>query len=306
MHVSLMIEGQNGLNWRRWRGVLDAAERLGYHGVFRSDHFTNAAPPDRDSLELWTSLTFAASQTERIEFGPLVTPVTFRHPSITARAAAAVDDLSGGRLVLGIGAGWQEREHAAFGVPFPDQTTRFELLTEYLEVVTRLLRSDEPVRYEGAHFHLRDAMLLPRPARSGGPPILIGGNGRHRTMPIAARFADEWNAVFVSPDRFRELNRHLNELLRAVGRNPAAVRRSVMVGTVFARSEEQVRELLTRQGRSASELTAHGSIVGTPERWVQQLRAYAAAGVERMMLQWLDLDDLAGIELVAREVLPQV
>lgn len=306
MQIGLMLEGQNGLNWERWRLLLEAADRLGFQCVFRSDHFTNPALPDKDSLELWTSLTYAAGHTGRIEFGPLVAPITFRHPSITAKMAAAVDDLSGGRLVLGIGAGWQVREHEVFGIPFPETRTRFEMLTEYLEVVTRLLRRDEPVTFEGQHYRLHDAVLLPRPTRPGGPPLLIGGNGPQRTMRLAARFADEWNAVFVSPTRFRELSAHLDGLLHETGRESGSIKRSAMIGTLFARSPEELTGKLEERGRSAEEIASNGLIVGTTDDWVTQLRAYSDAGVDRVMLQWLDLDDIEGIDIVAREVLPHV
>src|SRR5215207_11494208 len=185
--IGLMIEGQWGLTWERWRRVLDAAERLGFQRVFRSDHYT-IGPPDEESLEAWISLTYAASHTERIEMGTLVSPVTFRHPTMTARMAAQVDDLSGGRLVYGMGAGWHEREHKQFGIPFYDRATRFEMLVDALEITTRLFASDEPVSYQGKHFSLEEAILLPRPQRPGGPSILIGGNGPTKTLPLAAQF----------------------------------------------------------------------------------------------------------------------
>jgi F420-dependent oxidoreductase-like protein len=306
MRVALMIEGQNGLDWPRWQRILRAAEDLGYDGVWRSDHFTNANPPDKASLEAWTSLTYAAGHTERIEFGPLVSPVTFRHPSILARMAAAVDDLSGGRLVLGVGAGWQEREHHNFGIPFPSRGDRLEMLREYLEVITRLLRSDEPVSFEGRYFQLHDAILLPRPQRPGGPPILVGGNGEKRTMPLAARYADEWNSLFVSPRRFAELNRHMDDLLRETGRQPESLFRSLMLGTIFARDRNDLNRTMTGRGWSAEEGPQHGQVAGTSEMWIEQLRTYRDAGVQRVMLQWLDLDDIPGIEMVAREVLPAV
>jgi F420-dependent oxidoreductase-like protein len=306
MQVGLMIEGQDGLTWEHWARLLKAAEELGYAHVFRSDHFTNPQPPDKPSLELWTSLTYAASHTSRIQFGPLVTPVTFRHPSITARMAAAVDDLSDGRLALGIGAGWNEREHRTFGVPFPSVETRYEMLQDYLEVVTRLLRSDRPVSYEGKRFRLDEAILLPRPKRPGGPPILVGGNGERRTLPLAARHADEWNAVFVGPDRLRRLERRFDELLDQAGRPREAVRRSVMVGTIFTRSERALKDRLAERGLGREEAMERGLVVGTPEMWVEQLSAYAEAGAERIMLQWLDQDDVESLEIIAREVLPTV
>lgn len=306
MRVALMIEGQNGLDWPRWQRILRAAEDLGYDGVWRSDHFTNANPPDKASLEAWTSLTYAAGHTERIEFGPLVSPVTFRHPSMIARMAAAVDDLSGGRLVLGVGAGWQEREHHNFGVPFPSSRVRLEMLREYLEVITRLLRSDEPVSFEGTYVQLHDAILLPRPQRPGGLPILVGGNGEQRTMPLAARYADEWNSLFVSPQRFTELNRRMDDLLRDAGRQPGSLFRSLMLGTIFAREENDLSRKMTGRGWDAKDGPQHGQVAGTPEMWIEQLQSYRDAGVQRVMLQWLDLDDIPGIETVARDVLPAV
>lgn len=302
--VAVMIEGQDGLTWRRWRALLGAAEDFGFQGVFRSDHFTNPSPPDKESLELWTSLTYAAGHTTGIEFGSLVAPVTFRHPSITARMAAAVDDLSGGRLVLGIGAGWNEREHRTFGIPFPATDTRLSMLEEYIQVVQTLLRGDEPASFHGRHFHLDDAVLLPRPLRAGGPPILVGGNGPRRTLPLAARYADEWNAVFVGPDELLGLMRRLDVLLDEIERPRDAVKRSVMLGTVFAQDDGALRHRLEERGMGADDATGRGWIVGTPAMWVEQLRAYAEIGVERIMLQWLDQDNLSDLETIGREVLP--
>lgn len=178
MDVAIMLEGQNGLTWPRWQRIARAVEDLGFAGLYRSDHYTNANPPDKESLELWVSLTWLASHTERIRFGPLVSPVSFRHPTLTARMAAAVDDLSGGRLTLGLGAGWQEREHANYGWELLDVAARFARFEEGLEVITRLLQSDMPVDFTGAYYRLRDAILLPRPARPGGPPSSSGGTGR--------------------------------------------------------------------------------------------------------------------------------
>lgn len=301
MDIAIMIEGQNGLNWPRWQRLARAVEDLGFAGLYRSDHFTNANPPDLDSLELWVSLTWLASHTQRIEFGPLVSPVSFRHPALTARIACQVDDLSGGRLTLGVGAGWQEREHAHFGfdlLPVPQRFARFE---EGLEVISRLLRSDAPVDFTGRFFRLQEALVLPRPQRRGGPPILIGGNGEQRTLPLAARFADEWNAVFVPAQRFSLLNARLDALLTAAGRPATAVRRSLMTGLVFGRDEAVLRHKLAGQDRHR--LRERGILVGTPAQVVEQLEELAAAGVQRVMLQWLDLDDLDGLAALADAVL---
>ena len=181
--IGIMIEGQDGLNWARWKRLLRTAEDCGYQCVFRSDHFTNPVGEDKDSLELWISLAYAASHTKTIEFGPLVAPITFRHPSMNVRYAAAIDDLSGGRLVLGMGAGWQDREHKKFGVPFYDFPTRFQMLEEALELTQRLLLSDAPSDFQGVYYQLEDAVLLPRPARPGGPPI---SGRRQRSQADAA------------------------------------------------------------------------------------------------------------------------
>jgi len=301
MDIAIMIEGQDGLNWPRWQRIGRAVEELGFAGLYRSDHFTNAGPPDKDSLELWLSLAWLASHTERIEFGPLVTPVSFRHPAFTARIGAQLDDLAGGRLTLGIGAGWQEREHTAFGfdlLPLAERMDRFE---EGLEVMSRLLHSDGPVSYAGRYYQLHEAVLLPRPQRPDGPPILIGGNGPQRTLPLVARYADEWNAVYIPPARFVELNARLDGLLAEQGRAASAVRRSLMTGLFFGRDEAELRAKL--EGRDAAALRERGVIVGTPSEVQEQLDNLAQAGVQRVMLQWLALDDLEGLAALAEAVL---
>lgn len=302
MQIGIMLEGQDGLNWTRWQRILQAAEDFGYQCVFRSDHFTNAEGADKDSLELWLSLAYAASHTRRIEFGSLVAPVTFRHPSMTVRMAAQVDDLSGGRLVLGLGAGWQDREHRKFGIPFYDFPTRYAMLTEALEMTHRLLHDDGAVSYSGTHFSLDDAQLLPRPARPGGPPILIGGNGPKRTLPLAARYAREWNAVFIPLDTWKQRTALLDELLHAEGREPGAVKRSLMMQVVYGKDDAGVQARLA--GRDPAALAERGLFIGTGPQIVEQLGRWQEAGLQRVMLQWIDLDDIAGLENMAADVLP--
>lgn len=303
MKLAIMLEGQDGLNWTRWQRLAQAAETLGYAGLYRSDHYTNARPPDKDSLELWVSLTWLAGHTQRLEFGPLVSPVSFRHPTMTARMAAAVDDLSGGRLRLGLGAGWQQREHQNYSWDLLDVPQRFKRFEEGLDIITQLLSSDEPVDYQGEYYQLNEAVLLPRPQQPGGPPIIIGGNGPKRTLPLAARYADEWNSVYLSPQKFANLNAQLDELLQAWGRSPAQVRRSLMANVVFGRNEADLSRKL--QGRSADDLRAENRIVGTPAQVVDQLGRLAEAGVQCLMMQWLDQDDIDGLEGLAQTVLPQ-
>jgi F420-dependent oxidoreductase-like protein len=306
MEVAIMIEGQNGLNWQRWQRMALAVEDLGFVGLYRSDHYTNMNPPDKDSLELWVSLTWLASHTRRIEFGPLVSPVSFRHPTMLARMASAVDDLSGGRLTLGMGAGWQEREHTNYGWDLLDIPGRFARFEEGLQVVTHLLQSDDPVDFQGSYYRLREGILLPRPQRAGGPPILVGGNGPKRTLPLAARYAQEWNGVYITPEQFAERNQRLDELLEENGRSVQDVRRSLMAGCIFGRNTVELEGKLAEENHSAAELRQNGLAVGTGNEIVDQLGQWAEAGVQRIMLQWLNLDDLDGLESLAQAVLPQV
>jgi F420-dependent oxidoreductase-like protein len=313
--VSIMIEGQDGLTWPRWQRLASEVEQLGFAGLFRSDHFTNASPPDKESLELIVSLTYLAGNTSRIHFGQLVSPLSFRHPALLARQAAAIDDLSGGRMRLGVGAGWQAREHSLFGYDLGDVPTRMARLEEGLEVITRLLHSDEPATYAGRFYQLREATLLPRPQRAGGPPITIGGNGPKRTLPLAARYANIWNAVFVGPDQFRSLNATLDGLLRDAGRAPDSVKRTAMTGLFFGRDQAALKIWLDRlrarrpeaAGKSDDELIVsmrdEGHVViGLPEQVRAQIDAYERAGVEELMLQWLDLDDIDGLQAFAEVV----
>jgi F420-dependent oxidoreductase-like protein len=309
LEVAIFLEGQNGLNWPRWQRMAEAVEALGFVGLYRSDHFTNMNPPDKDSLDLWISLTWLASHTDRIEFGPLVSPISFRHPAFTARMAAAVDDLSGGRLILGLGAGWQEREHNNYGYNLLEIDDRFERFQEGLEVVKILLNSDQGSDFDGQYFQLKDGILLPRPQRPGGPPILIGGNGRKRTLPLTARYATEWNALMTTPEEFASLNNHLNNLLAEQSRDAGEVKRSMMVGCIFGADDSQVSERVagrTKGERSADDLRQRGVIIGTPVQMAEQLHQLNQAGVQRVMLQWLDLDDIEGLEIISQEVLPKL
>ncbi len=316
--LSLMIEGQDGLNWPRWQRLVTAAEEAKFAGLFRSDHYTNPRPPEKDSLEMMTSLVYLADHSQHLHFGPLVAPLSFRFPAMLARQAAAIDDLSGGRMILGLGAGWNEREHAMFGLDLGDVPTRMARFEEGLEVITRLLTSDEPVTYVGRFFQLRDAILLPRPARAGGPAILIGGNGPRRTLPLVARFASIWNANYLTPEGFRERSRVLDDLLLAQGRQPADVKRTLMITLYFGRTLKEVEQRLNRSQRGPGQtdqsldaimarLQSEGrAIVGTPDMVAQQINAYAQAGVQEIMLQWFDQEDIDGIRSFAEQVLPQV
>jgi F420-dependent oxidoreductase-like protein len=299
-----MIEGQQGLSWPRWQRLVRAAEELGFDGLYRSDHFSDPEGQYRDALESWVSFTWLAGNTDRIAFGPMVSPVSFRNPVMTAWQASGVDALACGRLRLGLGAGWQEREHNSFGFDLLDVPERFARFEEGLEVISRLLQADGPVSWEGAYYRIQDAMLCPRSPRDTGPPILIGGNGPKRTLPLVAKFADEWNAVMATPERFAELNQQLDVLLAERNRLPEDVKRTLMTRAVVGADDAAVKTRL--DGADGQALRDRGAVIGTPAEAIERIGAYADVGAQGVMLQWMDMDDISGLEFLAAEVLPHV
>ncbi len=303
IEVAITIEGQDGLNWPRWQRIAQAVEDLGFVGLYRSDHYTNHEPPDKDSLELWVSLTWLASHTKRIEFGSMVSPVSFRQPTLTARMASAVDDLSGGRLTLGLGGGWQVREHTNYGWDLLSIEPRMARFEEALEVITRLFNRDEPSEFDGHYYHVEDAILLPRPARKGGPKILIGGTSAKRTLPLVARYAGEWNGNVIPPAKFARLSAELDRLLAENGRPPESVRRSLTTNIIYGKDANTLNQKLQKTGQSAAPLKERGIIVGTGPEVVEQLGRIEESGAQRVMLQWLAMDDLDGLENLAKDVL---
>lgn len=303
MKISIMIEGQNGLNWTNWKNIVDTVENHGFYGLYRSDHFTNANPPDKDSLELWTSLTYLATTTKRIRFGSLVSPISFRNPVFTARIAAAVDDLSSGRLKLGLGAGWQEREHQNYGFELLSFKERFLRFEEGLFIISKLFHSDDPVTIKGNYFQLKDAILLPRPSRKDGPEILIGGNGEKFTFPLVVKYAKEWNAIFLTPEKFKVKTVLLDELLSANGKKPVEVHRSLMTNLTYGQNQEQLQKKLN--GRDPKDMAQRGIIVGSPEQVTAKLKEYQQTGLEEIMLQWIDLEDIDSLIHFSETVLPK-
>ena len=317
MDLSITIEGMFGLTWPRWEALTSAIERLGFAGCYRSDHFTLGNPPDADALEMIVSLTHLASHSKRVVMGPLVAPTSFRDPIMLVRQAMAIDDLSGGRMILGVGAGWMTREHEMFGYTLGDLKTRMDRLEEGLEVITRLIRSPEPVSFAGRFYTLREAQLLPRPARP--TPVMVGGKGPLRSLPMVARFADIWNCTPVPAAVYSERSELLDQLLVKQGRRPADVKRTVMLNVVVWRDgRDRARRLaLAREALSAlaglsdDDTEAHlrdkiGAIVGEPDEVIARLRAYADAGAQEAMLQWVTLGDTEGLETLAELVMPSV
>ena len=312
MKVGIMIEGQEGLTWDRWLRLAQTAEDMGYESLCRSDHLTGlSGVSTRPSLETWASLTALALRTKRIRFGPLVSPLTFYHPALLAKMAAAVDDLSGGRLDLGLGAGWNEPEHRMFGVPFLTVKERLDRL----EAGARLIRSLEqgqPVTLKQPYFPLEKAESYPGPPK-GRYRIVIGGRGEKRTLRIVAEFADEWNVTRVDIAGFTQKRQVLAEHCRAFRRDPDSIARSLMIPCAIGRDPaEVVRRIAAVRAifpaLPADEAAWHAAsfLAGSPARIVDDLQKWKAAGLQRVMLQTLDQEDIPGLELFAREVMPKL
>ncbi len=311
MELSVQIEGAQGLTWPIWQRLVADVEALGFKGLYCCDHFANPAPPDYDSLEVMTAMTYAAGHSTRIELGTLVAPVSWRDPVMLARQAMAIDDLSGGRFVLGIGAGWNAREHAMFGYPLGETRERMDRLTEATDVITRLIRGDAPQTFAGTYYHLQDATLLPRPRRP--TRVMIGGSGPKRTLPLVARYADIWNAGG-TVEEMRARNATLDGLLGAAGRAPGDMKRTMMKAIICGRSDAEYEARLRGPRRnpananlSTQELLdqARGRwIIGTPQEVAEQIKAFEAAGVQEIMAQFLVVDDFEGIRVLGEEVLP--
>lgn len=312
MRIGIMIEGQEGLTWERWFRLAEAAEDLGYESLCRSDHLTGlTGEPTRASLETWTSLTALAARTRRIRFGPMVSPLTFYHPALLAKMAHAVDRLSGGRLDLGIGAGWNEYEHAMFGVPFPSLRERMDRLERGGRLI-RALDAGQAVTLDQPLYPLRNAQTHPGPT-TGRLRLVIGGRGEKRTLRLVAELADEWNVTRVDVAGFRAKRAVLADHCAALGRDPGAIRRSLMVPCVVGRDRAEVaRRIATARAIFPSlpedEATwqAAGFLAGSPERVASDLAEWARAGLQRALLQTLDQEDLPGLTLFAREVMPHL
>jgi F420-dependent oxidoreductase-like protein len=318
MQLGVMLEGQEGLTWDLWRRIMARVEALGFESLWRSDHFMSLVDSSRDALETWVALTLVAAETTRLRFGSLVCPMTFRHPSLLARMAAAVDTLSGGRLVLGVGAGWNAQEHRAFGIPFPPLEERMHMLIEGIEVIVRLL-GDGPAHFAGRYYQLNGAHPHPKPAQQPRIPLLIGTTSAGRMLQIVARYADEWDVPGItSPTAYRARRERLADYCRAINRDPHTIRRCVSTAYLIGRDAQELRQrgatmqqlipgLATHDpGAVPDVLRAEGWLVGTPDQIIGQLRALADEGVQRVILQHNDQTDFAALDLLAHDVLPVV
>ncbi len=309
MRVALMIEGQGGVTWPQWVALAQTAERAGIEALFRSDHYTSPAGHGVDgSLDAWTTLAGLAAVTERLRLGTLVSPVTFRHPSLLARSVVTVDHISGGRVELGMGTGWMELEHRAFGFPFPPYDVRIVELAEQAEIVHREW-TEETFDFRGLDYELRDARARPFPVRQPHPPLIIGGMGKRRSLEVAARWADEYNSYYQRPDFFTEVRPRLDDALRAAGREPGSVPLSLMAGIAVAEDEAGVDERLRAlagggEPQAFLERMGDSFLAGTTAEVLERLRELEAAGVERVYLQHLNHADLETVELIGRELVP--
>jgi len=302
-----MIEGQEGVTWEEWVALARACEQHGVGTLFRSDHYLSVmGHEERGSLETWTTLAALAAITTRLRFGVLVSPATFRHPSVLAKVVAAVDQISGGRVDFGLGAGWNEREHEAYGFAFPPLGARLELVEEQLEIV-RGAWADGPFSFAGAHYSLDALDALPKPVQRPHPPIIIGGVAKPRTARLAAQFADEYNTVYATPAECAERRAVVEAAWRAAGRDPATLTFSVMLpwlsGSDSADLQQRAERLAAWRGTDAATLLeefAAAGVTGTFEESLARLGAYRDAGVDRIMLQHLLHEDVEAIALLAR------
>ncbi|WP_024801139.1 LLM class F420-dependent oxidoreductase [Nocardia sp. BMG51109] len=310
MDLRIFTEPQQGATYDDLLRVAKTTEDAGFGAFFRSDHYlkmggVSGLPGPTDA---WITLAGLARETSRIRLGTLVTAATFRHPSVLAISVAQVDQMSGGRIDFGFGAGWFESEHTAYGIPLPELRERFDLYTEQLEVITGLWETPEggTFDYVGKHYELADSPALPKPAQRPRPPVIIGGGGKKRTPALAARFAQEFNLPFVDSATAAAQFDRVDAAAREIGRDPGEITRSVAQVLCVGRDDAEIARRAAAIGREVAELKQNG-LAGTPAEVVDKIARYReATGITRLYLQVLDLSDLDHLELVAAEVAPQL
>ncbi len=306
--VRIFVEPQQGASYDQLVTMAQAVEAAGFDAFFRSDHFLamggDGLPGPTDA---WVTLAGIARETERIRLGTLVTSATFRLPGLLAVEVAQVDAMSGGRVELGLGAGWYDAEHSGYGVPFPPLGERFERLEEQFAILTGLWCTPvgEKFSFDGRHYHLKDSPALPKPVQQPHPPLIVGGGGARRTPRLAATYADEFNLPFSSPADTEAQYGRVRAACEDRGRVPGTLRLSAAQVVCCGADEAEVERRAANIGRRLDELRANGA-AGTPDEVVARLQAFAGIGTQTIYLQVLDLDDLEHIELLAKEVLPRV
>lgn len=308
MDFRVFVEPQQGATYADQLAVAQAAERLGYSAFFRSDHYLAMAgdglPGPTDS---WVTLGGIARETSTIRLGTMVTSATFRHPGPLAIAVAQVDEMSGGRVELGLGAGWFAEEHEAYAIPFPPLGERFDRLDEQLQIITGFW--DTPVGehfdFAGKHYTVKNSPALPKPAQAH-PPVIIGGGGAKRTPALAARFASEFNIPFVDIDTLTTQFGRVRAGVATAGRAPESITYSAAFVLCAGKDDAEIARRAAAIGREVDEMRGNSPTVGTPAEIVDKLAPFIAAGVQRIYLQVLDMSDLDHIEFFSKEVIPQL
>jgi F420-dependent oxidoreductase-like protein len=305
--LRVFTEPQQGASYDDLLAVAREAERLDFDAFFRSDHFLSMGPGSGEPgpTESWVTLGGLARDTERIRLGTMVTAATFRLPGPLAIAVATVDAMSGGRVELGLGAGWFEDEHRAYGVPFPSTRERFDRLEEQLAIVTGLWTTPvgERFDFQGRHYQLSDSPALPKPVQRPRPPVIVGGFGKRRTPALAARYADEFNVAFAPLDDFRTLVAAVTDACERAGRDPSSMKWSTAQVLCCGEDEDAYRRRAAAIGREPDQLRAT-ALAGTVAEVTDKLGTFADGGAQRIYLQVLDLSDLDHLRLVAAEVAP--
>ena len=310
-----MIEGQEGVSWADWVALAQACERLGFEALFRSDHYLSVdGRGHRGSLDAWATVCALSAVTGHLRLGTLVSPATFRHPSNLAKLVVSADHISGGRVELGLGTGWLEAEHSAYGFPFPPLRERMAILSEQLEIVHRQW-TEHTFDFSGAHYRIESLDARPKPVQRPHPPLILGGSAGPRSAGLAARWADEYNTIYVTPEDARARRRALDEACEHEGRDPRTLGFSMMNGFLIGADDDELRARARRLAQWRGEPDpgddADGYlgglepwIVGTPDAFCARLREYEAAGIERVMLQHHLVEDFDALELIGRAVIP--
>jgi F420-dependent oxidoreductase-like protein len=310
VQLCLMIEGQEGVTWPQWLALARACEEHGIPALFRSDHYLDWVHPERGSLDAWGTVTALAAATSTLRLGTLVSPATFRHPSTLAKLVATADHVSGGRVELGLGAGWQEREHRAYGFPFPPTRVRMDLLEEQLQVVLGAWGTT-PFSFDGTHYKLADLDAEPKPVQHPHPPLIIGGAAGPRSAALAARYADEYNTAYAALADVQQRRARIADACERAGRPqiPFSVMTAVIVGVTQADVHERIVRVSSLHDQDPDAIVANprpGWIIGTVDHAAEQLAGLRDAGVSRVMCQHLIHDDLETVALIGRELAPRV
>jgi F420-dependent oxidoreductase-like protein len=313
MRLALMVEGQENVTWDQWLALASACERHDIDTLFRSDHYASVrAGQHTAALDSWAAICAVAARTTRLRLGTLVSPVTLRHPSVTAKLVVTADHVSAGRVELGLGAGWLASEHEAYGFGFPPVQERLAELREQIEIIHRQW-TEANFSFAGERYTMADVRALPKPVQQPHPPLLLGGGGGRQSLALAARWADEYNTFGVRPEECRQRHQRLHAACEGIGRDPDTVRFSLMASCVTGRDRQEVLERvrrlqkLQRDHRSIETYLrdhADEAVIGTVEEVVDRLLAYREAGVERVVLDHLLHDDLDMVALVGEEIAP--